>query len=339
MKKNVWNYQKNNSDFKHVCEKYDLGFLKCASKINNGFSSHCYKLVTNKASYFIKVYQLNKLKIVTSAAKTEIYFQRGGVPVIARIRNLDGNDYLIINNKIFIVFPYVVIPKIHKWEKELYGELGNFLGKMHSYSIKVSNTNTFEGFDLNKLAAESLNTMSLLLEALRNKKRIRNPDILAANNLMIKINYLKDISFKKCTLPIVTLVHGDFHPGNLCIKNNKIEMIFDFDDCDTRSIYFELAKVIIRTCFNGSFDKAKFARTKCFLTEYQRHVKIKPSIFKKAIQICHFLHLNSYWVEEKWLEKPTPGLIEALRKERGALKYFVKLNNLNVFIRRVCAVN
>jgi len=322
--------------FNRVCEKFNLGLLKHASKINNGFSSNCYKLVTSKSKYLVKVYTIDKLKNVTSTAKTEFFFKKGNLPVLTRISNLDESDHLIIGGNIFIVFPYVVIPKIKKWQKELYYELGDFLGKMHRYSIKVSSKNNFETFNLDKTASPSLRSMYLLLDILCSKKRMNKQGRLAVYNLMVKIDYLKKILLEKFILPDVTLIHGDFHPGNLCIKDNKIKMIYDFDSYCFRSIYYELAKVIIGTCFNGSFDDKNFVRTEYFLRGYQRHVILKPNILRTAIQICHFEVFNSFWIEEKWSKKPTIELVKLMEKEKQALNYFVNINNLNNFTERIC---
>ena len=323
--------------FNRICEKFNLGLFKHVSEINNSFSKNHYKFITSKSRYFVKVYKIDELKNVMSAAEAEIFFSRGNLPVLKRISDLDGNGYLVMGSNIFIVFPYVTIPKIRRWGKELYHELGDFLGKMHRYSIKTSSKNNFETFNFNKEVSPSLRSMQLLLNVLRNKKIMNKYNGLAVDNLMIKIINLKKIPLEKSILPDVTLIHGDFHPGNLCIRNNKIKMIYDFDNYCLKSIYYELTKVIIGTCFNGSFDEKNFVRTRYFLKGYQRHVILKPNILKMAIQICYFEVFNSFWIEEKWVKKPTTGLADLMEKEKQTLNYFVNINNLNNFTERICS--
>ena len=154
-----------------VCINFNLGHLKHVSKINDGFSSDCYKFITDKSRHFVKIYPKDKLETVISTAKTELFFKKGNIPVLIRINNVEGSDHLVIGGKVFIVFPYIVIPKIKKWQKELYYEMGDFLGKMHGYSIKTSGENNLEIFKLRKTTSLPLRQMRLLLYKLHNKRR------------------------------------------------------------------------------------------------------------------------------------------------------------------------
>ena len=317
--------------------KFNLGYLKRVSKINDGFSGNCYKFITDKSKYFIKVYPKNKLETVISTAKAELFFKKGDIPILVRINNMEEGDHLVMGDKIFIVFPYVVIQKIKKWQKELYYEMGDFLGKMHRYSIKTSDKNNLETFKFGKTASLSLGSMHLLLDKLHNKRIINKYDRLAISNMVVKIGYLRNILLEEFNLDNVALIHGDFHPGNLCIKDGKIKMIYDFDHHCHRSIYYELAKVIINTCFSGSFYNKNFIRTEYFLRGYQRHVTLKPDILKTATKICHFEIFNSFLVEMKLVKRSTNKLLKVIiEKEKRTLDYFVNPNNLNDFTERIC---
>lgn len=321
-----------------ICIKFNLGYLRRVSKINNdGFSNNCYRFITDKSKHFVKVYSKDKLGTILSTAKAELFFKKGSIPVLVRIKNMEESDHLVMGGKLFIVFPYIVIPKVKKWQKELYYEMGDFLGKMHEYSIKTPNKNNLETFRFGKVASLSLRSMRLLLDKLRNKRIIDKHNRLAISNLIIKIGYLKNILPQRFDLSDVALVHGDFHPGNLCIKGGKIKMIYDFDHHCYRSIYYELAKVIINTCFSGSFHSKNFIRTEYFLRGYQRHVTLNPDILKTAIKICHFEVFNSFWVETKLVKKPTDKLLKVImEKEKQTPNYFMNPNNLNVFTERIC---
>ena len=320
-----------------VCIKFNLGYLKRVSKINDGFSGDCYKFITDKLKYFVKVYPKDKLETVISTAKTELFFKKGNIPVLIRINNVEGSDHLVMGGKVFIVFPYIVIPKIKKWQKELYYEMGDFLGKMHGYSIKTSGENNLETFKLGKTTSLPPRRMHFLLYKLRNKRIINKYNELVISNLMTKIRYLKKILPEEFNLGGVALIHGDFHPGNLCIKDGKIKMIYDFDHNCCRSIYYELAKVIINTCFSGSFYDKNFIRTEYFLRGYQRHVNLRADILKTAIKICHFEIFNSFWIEMKLVKKSTDKSLKVIiEKEKRTLDYFANPNNLNDFTERIC---
>lgn len=322
--------------FSRVCEEFNLGILKNVFKANGGFSNSYYGFVTNKSKYSVKVYTMDKLKTIISTAKAELFFKKGGIPVLTRINNLYGGDYSIIDGSIYVVFPYIFIPKIKKWQKELYYELGNFLGKMHGYSIKMSGKDYIKVFNLEKIKSSSLASMYLLLDALQRKEKEDKHDKLAISNLVTKIGYLRNILGEELTLSNVSLIHGDFHPGNLCIKDNKIKMIYDFDSNCFESIYYELAKVIINTCFSGSFNDKKFIRTERFLVGYQKHVLVIPPILRTAIKICYFEIFSSLWAEEKFLKKPSKELSEIMNKEKRTLDYFINISSSNDFTERIC---
>lgn len=318
-----------------VCKEFNLGSLKRATALEEGFSSFYCKFVTNKSKYFVKAYTMDKLKTVTSAAKAELFFQKGGIPVLMRMNTLDGSNYLILDNKIFVVFPYITIPKIKKWGKELYYEFGDFLGRMHKYSTRAISKRGCKTFNLGEAKMLSLKSMRLLLDAFHKKEQIDENDKLAIYNLMEKIKGLKNISCEKFALDNKTIIHGDFHPNNLCIKDNKIRMICDFDNYCLGSIYYELTKVIINTCFSGSFDNKKFIRTRKFLSGYQKHIQITPSTLRRAIKICHFEVFSSSWAEKKYLENPSDKLLEILKKEKRMIDYFANIN-LDDFTERIC---
>jgi len=215
--------------------------------------------------------------------------------------------------------------------------MGDFLGKMHGYSIKTSGKNNPETFKFKKIASLFLRSMRLLLDKLHNKRIISKYNRLAISNLMTKIGYLKNILPGEFNLGDVALIHGDFHPGNLCIKDGKIKMIYDFDHHCYRSIYYELAKVIINTCFSGSFYNKNFIRTEYFLRGYQRHITLKPDILETAIKICHFEIFNSFWVEMKLVKKSIDKLLKvSIEKEKQTLNYFMNPNNLNDFTECIC---
>ena len=86
---------------------------------------------------------------------------------------------------------------------------------MHGYSIKMSSKDYIKVFNLEKIKSSSLASMYFLLDALQRKEKEGKHDKLAISNLVTKIGYLRNILGEELTLSNVSLIHGDFHPGNL----------------------------------------------------------------------------------------------------------------------------
>ncbi len=88
-----------------------------------------------------------------------------------------------------------------------------------------------------------------------------------------------------------TLLHGDFHPGNLCFTENG-PVILDWVDATQGAPVFDVARCLVLFGWGVTTEWPRLQFTQTYLTEYQRLSGDPLSQLEDALLICRAARLH-----------------------------------------------
>lgn len=311
---------------KFIKKSYKFGKRVRLNKINEGFSTENYKLTDRNRKYFVKIYK-EEFNNIEKIEKAEIFFKKGGFPITLPITTKSDSFHAKFENRYITIYPFLNHEKINNWTLDIYSILGDLLGRMHLYSLVMTfnqNIAKREKIYPRKLILSFEKISKIILDKIFEKNKLDMLDKIVLKNIELKKKIIFSIKKERINLSKIALIHGDFHPGNIIIKNHKIVSIFDFEKCRNASLYYELSKTIYDTCFNGNFKTNNFIRAKAFIDSYKKHLGINKSELSKAIYAYYIEKATTYWYEYKRYIKDGFNLSYFFVSEHKTLKYLIK---------------
>ena len=262
--------------------------------------------------YSCKIKSLKNLKGVESEVSIVDFLEVNGFPVSKFLKTINGKEFLVLNNRIFCFYEVIEGSHFSGSVAECKGA-AEFLAKMHSVgkTFNALNSVIFPDFtdfsnvilDLNKSKYE------VIFEAI---------ELVQGSNL----NY---------SVLEKTLIHGDFHPGNLKFLNSKVSGVLDFDLSRVDSKAYDVAWAF-RT-FGAEADWKKtggidLALGLVFLKKYQQINALNPneiSLFPELL-LCRYIILM-HWLWKNDLNYETGvKCIKWLLTNAQRVKAFLKDN-------------
>jgi amicoumacin kinase len=171
------------------------------------------------------------------------------------------------------------------WNKELFYQWGNVMGKMHSAgkNIKVERPiwTVHQPDLLNLLPKITSDTIALKYKQLLNQ--------------LVKFPLTPDL---------YGLIHNDFHQGNIFVNEGRLT-VFDFDDCAYHWFAYDLASSFYHAHWqSSSFTPEDKEFNSIFWENFLKGYKQERTISKELIQqIPIFLKIREIFLYTLFLEK------------------------------------
>lgn len=287
-----------------ICSEYGIGNYISRNKINQGVLNDNYLLETTAGKYFIKSVREKAKDRLQMIYGVEFLMKLSGIPAIVMLKIKSGDIFLVDGDRVYTVYPFVEAEKSNNYSGTDYQRMGEMLGKIHIAGSK----NISEIQNLKQFKRPEDNT---ILERLKNyKDQIHNKD----SQDEVDTQFLEYIDFKLETYPKIkpnelpndTLIHGDYHPGNLLIDKNTREIIgvCDWEKAEFGPRAYELARSLLYSCFYDGYELSRaLTDSKLFLTGYLLVYPIdKQEILDGLNMRIHRMALSS-WIEEKYYKK------------------------------------
>lgn len=263
-----------------------------------------YILETTTGKYFIKSVRektRDRLKMIYGV---ESLMKSRGIPAVAMLKTKSGDIFMANETEVYTLYPFIEAENSSNYSGNDYKTMGEMLGKIHI----VGRGDTSGVPDLKQFKRPADET---IMERLRNYRE----EIDNKNNQdeMDKI-FSEYIDFKLITAPKIkyvdlvndTLIHGDYHSGNLLIDKQSREIIgvCDWEKAEFGPRAYELARSLLYICFADDYKLDKsLTDLKVFLEGYL-------AVFPMAIQEImdglnmriHRMALSS-WLEENYYKK------------------------------------
>lgn len=305
-----------------ICSEYDVGNFIFIDKVPEGVLNDNYILTTTTGKYFIKSVRekaKDKLKTIYSV---ETLMKDRGIPSVVMLTTKSGDIFVTDDIEVYTLYPFIEAEKNYNYSDTDYRSAGEMLGKIH---IAGSNDipDSLKSKEFKKPSSEViLIKLKSYRDEINNTNNRNDADKLFLEYIDFKLATIEKI--KEITLPNDTLIHGDYHSGNLLIDKITGEIIgvCDWEKAEFGSRPYELARSLLYTCFNGEYSKDKaLADSKLFLEGYL-------SVFPMSIgEIMDGLNMRIYrmtlssWIEEKYYKNNDSRANHLIRHEMNIIDY------------------
>ena len=264
-------------EIKFIEEKYKIKILEIKN-IDNGILNSNFYIETKNKKYILRIYEANR---TVDEEKQELILLdkiAGFIPVSKAIKNIDNEYISIFTNKKFALFEYINGNSITKIDTHIVREIAIYLGKLHSFSKKIS----FEEY--NRKTRIDFNFYY-------NEIKKSEINFRFKNELLNLANEINDFDFS--TLPS-GIIHGDIFPDNVLLDEyNNIKVIFDFNESYYAPFIFDIAIVInfwIKINDFDFFTENNLIRD--FLNYYSKYRKITKEELKSLDIACKKIALT-----------------------------------------------
>lgn len=289
-----------------ICSNYNLGSFKSLKIIPKGAINYLYEVSTNEGVFIIKILGFGLNNWIKPRLKLQFevidYLTQNEFPYLLTypLKNKNGNRLSKMNKKYFWVYK-----KIEGIVKErLMGEdcleVAKVIAKFHKAVSKFKFNGKSLDFSWLKKEYDILKR--------RNPKTKEDKLFLEYADDFEKI--LKNgeyVKFKKN----LSIIHMDFHLGNLVFNGKKIVGILDFDNIAYGPKSIDLYQLITKACVKKKFNISKF---ELIISEYKKSYNLKKYeeelILESILLRCCD---NFWWVYEK-MKKDTSKRISKMRE-------------------------
>lgn len=263
-----------------------------------------YILETTTGKYFIKSVRektQDRLKMIYGV---ESLMKSGGIPAVAMLKTKSGDIFVTDETEVYTLYPFIEAENSSNYSGNDYKTMGEMLGKIHIVgSGDISSVPDLKQF---KRPADET-----IMERLKNyREEIKNKN---NQDEMDKI-FSEYIDFKLVTAPKIkyvdltndTLIHGDYHPGNLLMDKQSREIIgvCDWEKAEFGPRAYELARSLLYVCFGDGYKLNKaLIDLKIFLKGYLAVFPMDTQEIMDGLNMrIHRMALSS-WLEENHYKK------------------------------------
>ncbi len=182
---------------------------------------------TEKGKFFLKrrrpQYSSQERIVFENAFQNHLIQKDKGLPVYPPLRTKEGKNFVIWEDKVFQLYPYVEGSIFSEKNPEELVEVSKILGRFHlaATSFLPPVYKELPRYDDPRIMGEKLQKVRRIAEIVEREKI----DFLI--NLAFRIE--KELPDKLYHSLPHFYIHGDFHPVNLKFKEGKVVGIFDFD--------------------------------------------------------------------------------------------------------------
>lgn len=283
-----------------ICSEYDIGNFISIDKVPEGVLNDNYILVTTAGKYFVKSVRegaKNKLKVIHSA---ETLMKNSGIPAVSMLTAKSGNIFVADDTEVYTLYPFIEGDKGNNYSRDDYRSMGEMLGKIH-IAGSADIPDLLKSKEFKKPSSEViLIKLKSYKDEINNKNNQNDTDRTFLEYIDFKLATIQKI--KEVNLPNDTLIHGDYHPGNLLIDKTTGEIIgvCDWEKVEFAPRAYELARSLLYTCFNGEYGKGKaLADSKSFLEGYLSVFPMSVDEIMDGFNMRIYRMALSSWIEEK----------------------------------------
>lgn len=294
-----------------IINNFTIGKVQSFSKIEKGFSSVNYKIVTDKGFFFLKKHRPKGLKNISLIELSEQFFAQNGIPVPAPIKTKEGFLHVISENECYVLYPFVEGEQypLGGAPTSILMNMGEMLAKVHLLTQK-SLPKEFNGFVAENYELPVSESILVRIEELLLKIKGNDSfDSLARPALEAKQKLIQDSLLKPWPEPGRSshLCLGDYYPDNILFDTSgNIKYMFDLDMAGPAPRMAEVVRSLMLSCFWYQFDADRIEKGNAFLKAYHAHYPFSEEELQKELEIYYIKECHSIWREKRhYLENST----------------------------------
>jgi Ser/Thr protein kinase RdoA (MazF antagonist) len=319
---------KSNEDLVKVCVAYGLGDYIDAEKNDEGTLNQNSILNTSKGKFFIKSIREKRKESIPFIYGVESFFKARSIPVVSMMETLEGDISLSIDGIVYTVYKYLESDRSHIYSDNEYYEMGKLLGEIHkagSKDVPLELQSVKYSFPAKALGIEKFLRFKKLIT---DRRELTDIDQLFLKYLDLKLSIASELD-EEIEFTNDTLVHGDYHPGNLLFDKDTREIIgvCDWEQAGIFPRAYEVARSIMYVCFLDDLGTDNSIRkTQYFLKGYNSIYPISIEELQKGFVMRLRRMSLSAWIEEHYYERHDDRANQYVPSEIKYLNLFVKEN-------------
>lgn len=319
----LFNYRTMEKEIYEICNIHNLGTILSFQTIKEGVLNENYIVNTTKETFFLKRCKNKSSEQIKYIWQVEQFMRKALIPAVEAV--------IIDEEKGWMIYPFVQSDRSHSYDLKDYFIMGQMLGRIHMVSYGIEIPHYFkESFYRENIDRVSVTEkMKDHAKRIKQKETIDETDKLFLSYIDRKIIYAK--KFDNILLPANdTLIHGDFHPGNLLIDENSRDVIGVCDWEKTRYAprSYDLARAYLYIGFGTDTDDTKecFEISESFLNGYRSVIQISDEDFKKGLLLRLQHNVFTSWIEDKYYLQDDSRANKFIKNSILTLDYFLGHN-------------
>ncbi len=313
-------------------ELYGLSSINDLHPAPGGYTTKNFFFSDKANHYFLKRYNTTETGKMHNIAMAHERFADHGLPVITPIHDIHGEVAFFLDEAWWGLFPF--IDGQTKTSTELTGNLVANLGSMLAKVHRVGTTCKKDDMLSMELWNKAIFTSDkLALEYIHEHTQKKyEAGAIAAENLRLQSTFIEahPLSTVDPQPKNTCLIHGDFTHNNVFFRTDgSVEWIYDLDKACLAPRAYELARSLLITCFDHSWDETSFTLADAFLRAYLSEFPMSFEEFSSGfrIYVTHFMHMT--WLEKKVIlyksERHEPFIYASNRRLKHLLNEFETL--------------
>lgn len=285
-----------NKNISDIINKLDIGVLISTGKVNEGILNDNYILKTSKGKFFFKTFKRKSLDKIKYISLVEKFMKDSGIPAI---------DSILIDEKSgYVLYPFVESDRSHSYDLRDYFNMGHMLGEIHRVSYGKATPGNIKDnyFRENTDRDSTLVRLKDYEEKINKKENIDDVDKLFLTYIRKKIMYTEKFN-DLIILENDTIIHGDFHPGNLLIdkETRRIIGVCDWEKTQFGPRSYDLARAYIFIGFGTNTFNTKecLEISESFLKGYRSVMEISDEELKKGLLLRLKNTVLTTWIEDR----------------------------------------
>lgn len=307
-------------DVGEILNKYNLGQILSTDVVNEGVLNNNHIILTDKGRFFLKLYKNKNSDEIKYISEIEKFMKSSSVKSVQAIIIDEINKWML--------YKFIQSDRGHSYSLEDYYLMGQELGNIHvaSYNRQIPEYLKSNFYKDKISTTESIDKMEGYLNQINQKKIIDETDKLFLNYLEKKLSYIKKIGNIK-ELSNDTLIHGDFHAGNLLVDRDtrKIIGICDWEKAQYAPRAYDLARAYLYIGFGtNTYDISECLKIgNAVLEGYRSVLKILDKEFKEGILIKLKKDVFTTWIEDKYYINNDSRANKFIKNSILTLDYFL----------------
>ncbi len=308
-----------------ICAEYGIGESVNLEKALEGVLNHNYIIETSKGKYFIKSVREKKKKHLQYIYNVEAFMGSMGISAVIMLKTQDGKIFIELDGEVYTLYKYIESDRSHVYSLEEYKNMGALLAKIHEAGAQAPEIFSEKQMKVlsRTLAMERYEKWKGELLA---KPELTDPEQLFLKYINLKLEWVpKFPHIEECPNP--TLIHGDFHAGNLLMdkETRQIVGVCDWEQALMAPRGYEVARSIMYICFYDNFKvETALETSKAFLSGYNSVLPISAEELKKGFDMRVDRLLTGSWLEEGFFDRGDSRGNKFIQGEMDLINFFTK---------------
>ncbi len=287
-----------------LCADYGLGEVQELSDVTEGILNKNYVLSTGQGKFFIKQVRKKTLEFLPETVGVEKLMFARSIPAVCMLETRTGESFVSYDADSYCVYPFLESDRTHQYSLEDYRTMGSMLGQIHaSGSHDIPEFLTRRQWK-DKSKEEVVRALEEYRRRIQDKPEIDQADKDFLEYIELKLELIPTLN-EDTSLENTTLVHGDYHPGNLLIDSESREIIgvCDWEKAEMAPRSTELARAVLYSCFMGEYEiEPSLERVKYFLDGYKTANPISDEELRTGFEIRLRRHAVASWMENHYYD-------------------------------------